>query len=173
MYSNNKYAGMLVTAIQVDADGFYVNDKADVQIIVATDNKTTTTVSMRQPDAIHNPIVYTNDQADVNGETYRLVFDQNNSLELTLKAIESKPELLLFADIRKSIMDHYTELANLQQLTPNQLKIFDLLHQANLKRFTVRTKAPATPNTTTRVKTPVATKEPITKTPSEEETDAD
>lgn len=154
MHTTNPYVGMIATAIQIDEDGFYINEHSDVQIIVAISrNNEITTVSMRKPDAIEHPIVYKDNKAIIDDATYQLVFDQNNSLELTLKAIESKPELLSFEDIHKTVMEQYTDLATNVQLTPNELKVFELLHQANLKRFSIRMKPKKTTETQPKAKT--------------------
>lgn len=157
MYNTNPYIGMIATAIQIDEDGFYVNDHSDVQIIVDISNKEITTISMRKQDAIDNPIVYKDNQATIDGEKYCLVFDQNNSLELTLKAIGSKPELLSFQGVHNAIMEQYAELAKSFQLTPNELKLFELLHQTNVKRFSVRIKPKKIAETQSKAK--VVTKE--------------
>ena len=153
MHTTNPYVGMIATAIQIDEDGFYVNENSDVQIIVSIVNNEITTVSMRKPDAINHPAVYKNNETTIDGQTYRLVFDQNNSSELTLKAIESKPELLSFEDVHQAILNQYSELATSFQLTPNELKIFELLHQANLKRFSIRIKTKKTATSQTKSKT--------------------
>ena len=140
MTATNPYIGMIVTAIEIDKDGFYINEKSDVQIIIGIDGDEITTVSMKDPDGINHQNVYVSHETVIDGSTWRLIFDQNNSPELTLKAINSKPELLAFKGIQKSIMEQYIELAKAFQLTPNEMKVFELLHQANIKRFSVRFK---------------------------------
>ena len=80
--------GMLVTAIEIDNDGFYNNENTDVQIIVAENKDTITTISMKNNTG---EITYKSNEAEIDGVKYKLIFDQNNNQELTLKAIDSKP----------------------------------------------------------------------------------
>ena len=158
MHTTKPYIGMIATAIEVDADGFYITENSDVQIIVDIDGDKITTVSMKNPDGINHPTTYVSHETSIDDSTWRLIFDQNNSPELTLKAITSKSELLAFKGIQTSIMDQYIELAKSFQLTPNEMKILESLHQAILKRFSVRFK-PSFKAETTQVKTKTAPKQ--------------
>ena len=139
MNTTQPYIGMIATAIEVDADGFYITENSDVQIIVDINGNKITTVSMKNPDGINHPTTYVSHETSIDDSTWRLIFDQNNSPELTLKAITSKSELLAFKGIQTSIMEQYIELAISFQLTPNEMKVLESLHQAILKRFSVRT----------------------------------
>ena len=158
MHTTKPYVGMIVTAIEIDSDGFYITENSDVQIIVSISSDKTTTVSMKKPDGVEHPITYVSHETLVDNKTLRLVFDQNNSPELTLKALESKPELLAYPEIQAAVMEQYMDLAKSFQLTPNELKVFELLHQANIKRFSVRFK-PSFKAETTQVKTKTAPKQ--------------
>lgn len=92
--------GMLVTAIEIDNDGFYNNENTDVQIVVAENKDTITTISMKNN---MGEITYKSNETKIDDVKYKLVFDQNNSQELTLKAIDSKPELLTYPSIQKCL----------------------------------------------------------------------
>lgn len=134
------YVGMIVTAIEVDADGFYNAENADVQIITDISGKTITTISMKDPDGVNKPFKFVDNTSTTGDTTYYLVFDQNNSPELTLKAIGSKPELLRFPGIQTMVTDQYMALATAFQVTPNELKLLNSFHEAIVKRFSVRFK---------------------------------
>lgn len=129
--------GMLVTAIEIDNDGFYNNENTDVQIIVAENKDTITTISMKNNTG---EITYKSNETKIDDVKYKLVFDQNNSQELTLKAIDSKPELLTYPSIQKMLTTKYLELIQNEQLSPNELKIFNSIHQAQEKRFSLKQK---------------------------------
>ena len=73
--------GMLVTAIEIDNDGFYNNENTDVQIIVAENKDTITTISMKNNTG---EITYKSNETEIDGVKYKLIFDQNNNQELTI-----------------------------------------------------------------------------------------
>lgn len=137
--------GMLVTAIEIDDQGFYNNENIDVQIIVAENKNTITTISMKNNTG---EITYKSNETKIDGVKYKLIFDQNNNQELTLKAIDSKPELLTYQSIQAMLTEKYSELTQNEQLTPNELKIFNLIHQAQIKRFSLKQKTKKTPAST-------------------------
>lgn len=141
--------GMLVTAIEIDNDGFYNNENTDVQIVVAENKDTITTISMKNN---MGEITYKSNETKIDDVKYKLVFDQNNSQELTLKAIDSKPELLTYPSIQAMLTEKYSELTQNEQLTPNELKIFNLIHQAQVKRFSLKQKTKKTPTSTVEKK---------------------
>ena len=137
--------GMLVTAIEIDDEGFYNNENIDIQIIVAENKATITTISMKNNTG---EITYKSNETKIDGVKYKLIFDQNNNQELTLKAIDSKPELLTYPSIQAMLTEKYSELTQNEQLTPNELKIFNLIHQAQIKRFSLKQKTKKTPAST-------------------------
>ena len=133
--------GMLVTSIEIDDEGFYNNENIDIQIIVAENKATITTISMKNNTG---EITYKSNETKIDGVKYKLIFDQNNNQELTLKAIDSKPELLTYPSIQAMLTEKYSELTQNEQLTPNELKIFNLIHQAQIKRFSLKQKTKKT-----------------------------
>lgn len=137
--------GMLVTSIEIDDESFYNNENIDVQIIVAENKNTITTISMKNNTG---DITYKSNETEIDGVKYKLIFDQNNNQELTLKAIDSKPELLTYPSIQAMLTEKYSELTQNEQLTPNELKIFNLIHQAQVKRFSLKQKTKKTPAST-------------------------
>lgn len=132
------HVGMIVTSIGIDASGFYT-DQTDTQIIVDTpDDNTIVTISMKQPDGVNHPITYVSHETSIDGQAHRLIFDQNNSLDLTFKAIDSKPELLTYKGFQQALLAQYVDLAQSFQLTPNELKLLNSLHETIMRRFSVK-----------------------------------
>lgn len=64
--------GMLVTAIEIDNDGFYNNENTDVQIVVAENKDTITTISMKNN---MGEIIYKSNETKIDDVKYKLVFD--------------------------------------------------------------------------------------------------
>lgn len=156
-------AGMLVTAIQIDDDGFY-GAESNVQIIVKVDKNQITTISMNDPEGINKPITYTDGATTIDNKKYEIVFDQNNSFDLMFKAINTKPELLRFEDIESYLVQNYTRLATSKQLTPTELKLFESIHEMLKKRFSIKFQAPKlihTASATTTKEVPVSKKKTI------------
>lgn len=141
--------GMLVTAIEIDNDGFYNNENTDVQIIVTENKDTITTISMKNNTG---EITYESNETEIDGVKYKLIFDQNNNQELTLKAIDSKPELLTYPSIQAMLTEKYSELTKNDQLSPNELKIFNLIHQTQVKRFSLKQKTKKTKDSSIKTK---------------------
>ena len=141
--------GMLVTAIEIDNDGFYNNENTDVQIIVAENKDTITTISMKNNTG---EITYKSNETEIDGVKYKLIFDQNNNQELTIKAIDSKPELLTYPSIQAMLTEKYSELTKNDQLSPNELKIFNLIHQTQVKRFSLKQKTKKTKDSSIKTK---------------------
>lgn len=126
--------GMLVTAIEIDNEGFYNNENIDVQIIVAENKDTITTISMKNNTG---EITYKSNETEIDSVKYKLIFDQNNN-----------QELLTYPSIQAMLTEKYSELTQNDQLSPNELKIFNLIHQTQVKRFSLKQKTKKTPAST-------------------------
>lgn len=78
MHTTQPYIGMIATAIEADADGFYITENSDVQIIVDIIGDKSQRCRWKS-DGINHPTTYVSHETSIDDSTWRLIFDQNNS----------------------------------------------------------------------------------------------